>query len=145
MQDLHKSLENNRNIREAKKFSLELKINALQELILQRFQALTTISSIGFAVAGIIISVRGDLIKNEKLAILSASLFIVIALTSFGRHLYLIRSDIKGIAQRIKDLPDEDWSKPLKEKEFKADWWPETLYGLLVVSVFLFVSSFFCI
>jgi len=145
MQDLHKSLENNRNIREAKKFSLELKINALQELILQRFQALTTISSIGFAVAGIIISVRSDLIKNEVLAILSASLFIVIALTSFGRHLYLIRSDIKGIAQRIKDLPDEYWSKPLKEKEFKADWWPETLYGFLVVSVFLFVSSFFCI
>ena len=72
MQELHQSLENNRNTREAKKFSLEFKVNALQQLILQRFQALTIISSIGFAVAGIIISVRGDLIQNEKLAFFSA-------------------------------------------------------------------------
>ena len=50
MQELHQSLENNRNTREAKKFSLEFKVNALQQLILQRFQALTIISSIGFAV-----------------------------------------------------------------------------------------------
>jgi len=142
MQDLHKSLDSNKNINEAKKFSLELKINALQELILQRFQALTTISSISFAVAGIIISVRSDLIHNERLAFFSAGLFMIIALASLGRHLYLIRSDIKGIAQKIKGLHGADWSKPLEEKEFKADWWPETLYGLLVVSVFLFVLSF---
>jgi hypothetical protein len=142
MQDLHKSLDSDRNIREAKKFSLELKVNALHELILQRFQALTTISSISFAVAGIIISVRSDLIRNKQLAFFSAGLFIVIALASLGRHLYLIRSDIKGITQRIKDLPGADWSKPLEEKEFKADWWPETLYGLLVVSIVLFALSF---
>lgn len=142
MQDLHKSFENNRNINEVKKFSLELKINALQELILQRFQALTTISSISFAVAGIIVSVRSDLIRNEQLAFFAAGLFLIIALTSLGRHLYLIRSDINGLAQRIKDLPDSDWSKPLEEKEFKADWWPETLYTLLVIGIVLFALSF---
>ena len=142
MEDLHKSLESKRGIREAKKFSLELKINALQELIFQRFQALTTISSISFAVAGIIISVRSDLVCNERLAFFSAGLFIVIALASFGRHLYLIRSDIKGIAQKIKDLPDTDWIKPLEEREFKADWWPETLYGLLVIGIVSFALSF---
>ncbi len=144
MKDLDKSLENDiRNMREAKKFSLEMKISALQQLILQRFQALTTISSISFAVAGIIISVRSDLIKNEFLAFLSAGLFIIIALISLGRHLWLIRSDINAIAKKIKNLPDEDWSRPLTEKEFKADWWPETLYVLLVVGVFLFGLSFF--
>ena len=142
MQELHQSLENNRNMREAKKFSLEFKVNALQQLILQRFQALTIISSIGFAVAGIIISVRGDLIQNEKLAFFSAGLFVVIALISLGRHLYLIRSDVKGIAQKIKDLPGADWDKPLEEKEFKADWWPETLYGFLVIGILFFGLSF---
>jgi len=146
MKDLDKSLDNNiKNMREAKKFSLEMKIQALQQLILQRFQALTTISSISFAVAGIVISVRSDLIKNEILAFLSAGLFITIALVSLGRHLFLIRSDINTIAKKIKDLPDEDWGVPLEEKEFKADWWPETLYVLLIVGVFLFGSSFFCV
>lgn len=143
MKDLDKSLENNtRNIREAKKFSLEMKISALQQLILQRFQALTTISSISFAVAGITISVRSDLIRNEQLAFFSAGLFIFIALISLGRHLFLIRSDIKGIAQKIKDLPDANWNRPLEEQEFKADWWPETLYGFLVIGIILFAVSF---
>lgn len=142
MKDLDRSLD---NIKEAKKFSLEMKISALQQLILQRFQALTMISSISFAIAGIIISVRNDLIQNEKLAFFSVGLFILIAITSFGRHLYLIRSDIKAIAKKIKDLPNEDWSKPLEEKEFKADWWPETLYTLLIVGIILFGLSFWCI
>ena len=57
----------------------------------------------------------------------------------------MIRSDVKGIAQKIKDLPGADWDKSLEEKEFKADWWPETLYVLLIVGVFLFGLSFFCI
>lgn len=142
MKDLDKSLD---SMRKAKKFSLEMKISALQGLILQRFQALTTISSISFAVAGIIISVRSDLIHNKQLTFLSAGLFLLIALISLGRHLCLIRSDIKGIAKKIKDLPESDWSKPLEEKEFKADWWPETLFGLLIISVMLFGLSFFCI
>ena len=140
MKDLDKSLEG--NMKEVKKFSLEMKISALQQLILQRFQALTVISSISFAVAGIIISVRSDLIRNEQLAFFSAGLFIVIALVSLGRHLFLIRSDIKGIAQRIKDLPNTNWNKPLEEKEFKADWWPETLYGFLVIGIVLLALSF---
>ena len=137
------NLNNNPNdIREAKKVSLGFKIGALQQLILQRFQALTTISSISFAVVGIIISVRSDLIRNEKLAFFSACLFIIIAITSFGRYLYLIRNDIINVAKMIKDLPSADWSKPLEEKEFKADWWPETLYVLLIVGVLLFGLSF---
>lgn len=122
-----------------------MKISALQHLILQRFQALTMISSISFAVAGIVISVRSDLIKNETLAFLSVGLFITIALVSLGRHLYLIRDDIKAISQKIKDLPDADWSQPPEEKEFKADWWPETLYMFLIVGVVLFGLSFLCI
>lgn len=143
MKELDRSLENNmRNIEGAKKLSLELKANALQQLILQRFQALTIISSIGFGVSGIVISVRGDLIQNKYLALSSAALFILIALVSLGRHLYLIRSDIKAISQKIKNLPDEDWSRPLKEKEFRADWWPETLYILLIIGVLLFGLSF---
>lgn len=143
MKDLDRSLENNiRSVQEAKKFSLELKANALQQLILQRFQALTIISSISFGVAGIIISIRSDLIRNEILAFFSAGLFLAIALVSLGRYLYLIRSDIKAISKKIKELPEEDWDKPLGEKEFKADWWPETLYGLLVVGVVLFILSF---
>lgn len=145
MKELDRSLENNmRNIEGAKKLSLELKANALQQLILQRFQVLTIISSISFGVAGIVISLRSDLIKNEGLAFFSAGLFILIALVSLGRHLYLIRSDIKTIAKKIKDLPEEDWSRSLEEKEFKADWWPETLYALLIVGIILFGLSFLC-
>jgi len=139
MKDLDRSLD---NIHRAKKFSLAMKISALQQLILQRFQALTTVSSISFAVAGIIISVRSDLIRHEKQAFFSAGLFIAIAIVSFGRHLYLIRSDIKALAKKVKELPNEDWDKPLEEKEFKADWWPETLYMLMVVGIILFVLSF---
>jgi hypothetical protein len=138
MKDLDRNLD---NIREAKKFSMGYKIEALQQLILQRFQALTTISSISFAVAGIVISMRGDLIKNECLAVLSAGLFLVIAMVSLGRHLYLIRDDINTIAGKIRNLPDEDWDRPLPEKQFRADWWPETLYVLLVVGVVMFILS----
>lgn len=140
MKDLDKSLENI-NMRDAKKFSLGHKIEALQQLILQRFQALTTISSISFAVAGVVSSVRSDLIKNQCLAIISVGLFLLIALIGLGRHLYLIRSDINAIAEKIKKLPDEDWNQSLPEKEFKADWWPETLYVLFVISVVFFVLA----
>lgn len=144
MKELDRSLENKvRSVEDAKRFSLELKANALQQLILQRFQALTIISSIGFGVAGIVISIKSDLIQNQTLALISAVLFILIALVSLGRHLYLIRSDIKAIAQKIRNLPNEDWNKPLQEKEFVADWWPETLYILFVVSVLLFGLSFY--
>ena len=143
MKDVDKSLENNmRNIEDAKKFSMELKASALQQLILQRFQALTNISSIGFGVSGIVISVGNSLIQNQLLAVASATLFIFIALISLGRYLYLIRSDIEAISKRIKDLPDEDWGKPFKKKDFKADWWPETLYILLVIGILLFGLSF---
>lgn len=131
------------NIEEAKKISLEFKAQTLQQLILQRYQALTIISSISFATAGIVISIGNDFIQSLILAFISAALFVLIALVSFGRYLYLIRSDIKAISQKIRDLPQEDWRQPFKEREFKADWWPETLYILLIVSVLLFGFSFF--
>ena len=138
MKDLDNSLD---NMRAAKKFSMGHKIEALQQLILQRFQALTTISSISFAVAGIVISVKSDLVKEQRLAIFATTLFLLIAIISLGRHLYLIRSDINAISKKIKELPNENWDRPLQEKEFKADWWPETLYTLFVVGVLMFGLS----
>lgn len=141
MEDLDKSLKNIR-IREAKRFSLDNKVAALRQLILQRFQMLTTISAISFAVAGIVISFRGDFIQNWTLAIFALVLFVTIAFIGLGRHLFLLRSDIKKISQKIKELPAEDWSKPLQGKEFKADWWPETLYVFLVIATLLFGLSF---
>jgi len=144
MKDLDKSLEHDlRNIKEAKKLSLEKKIDALQHLILQRYQALITISSISFAVIAITFTIKSELIQNKFLALLSLVLLILIALVSLGRHLYLLRDDINSIAKKIKDLPEEDWSRPLEEKGFKADWWPETLYILLIISILLFGLSFF--
>lgn len=122
----------------AKRMSLDKKIDALQQLILQRFQALVAISSIAFAVSGVIISVRSDLIVRPSLAILATSLFIAVALLGLGRHLFLLRDDINGISKRIKELPHEDWSRPLEEKEFTADWWPEILYICLIIGVILF-------
>jgi len=138
MKDLHQSLD---TMREAKKFSLGHKIDALQQLIFQRFQALITISSIAFALSGIIISVRPDLIKNLCLGIFSVIVFVLIAIVSLGRYLYVIRDDIRAISKKIKDLPDENWKVPLEEKTFKADWWPETLYFILVLGVVLFTLS----
>ena len=116
-------------------------MEAVMDLILQRFQALTTISSIAFAVSGIVISFRSEWIHNYLLASIAIFLFILTALTSLGRHLYLIRSDINTISQKIKDLPNEDWDKPLKEKDFEADWWPEILYLVLVLAIILFGFS----
>lgn len=139
MNDLDRSLE---NTFEVEKFSLAFKSQALQQLILLRFQALTILSSIGFAVIGIIISVKSDFIKNPFLALLSVILLIVIALVSFGRYLYLIRSDIKDITQKIKSLPARDWNIPLEEKESKVDYWPETLFIFLVFGIVLFGLSF---
>ncbi len=139
MKELDNSLN---NIRAAKKLSLEYKIEALQQLILQRFQTLTTISSVSFAVAGVIISVNSDLIKNSCLAILATIMFLGIAIISLGRHLYLIRSDINAISKKIKELPTENWNRSLQEKEFKADWWPEILYIFFVISILIFCLSF---
>src|SRR5438309_1518207 len=133
------------NIRDAKLMSLQFKITGLQELILQRFQALTTLSSICFAVVSIIIANGGGLVKDKALAIIASFLLIAIALISFGRHLYLIRSDILGLAQKIKELPELDWNRPvdksLLEKGFEADWWPETLFVFMVLAIMLFCVS----
>ncbi|OHA62485.1 MAG: hypothetical protein A2117_01855 [Candidatus Wildermuthbacteria bacterium GWA2_46_15] len=53
---------------EAKKISFLFKVDSLQQLILQRYQALTTISTIGFAIVGIVISTRSDLLESSILA-----------------------------------------------------------------------------
>lgn len=129
------------SVREAKKAAFSVAVNALQELILQRFQALITISSVSFAVIGIILSTKDEIISHKPLAVLSAGIFIFVALVSLGRHLYLIRKDIVAITKRIKDLPTQDWSRPFKEETPKADWWPETMYFLLVSGVIFFGLS----
>ena len=134
--------ENNKNIEEAKKFSLEMKSSALMQLILQRFQTLTIISAISFAVFGITISTKDELIKNTNLIFVAGGLFILIAFVSLGRYLFIVRSNINKLGQKIKSLPDEDWNKPLPEKNFKNDWWPETLFILLIISFLLFGLSF---
>ncbi|MBD3359805.1 MAG: hypothetical protein GF365_03825 [Candidatus Buchananbacteria bacterium] len=140
MNEFDKSIEE--NIKNAKIFSFEHKIIALQQLILQRYNSLITLSSISFALSGLIISIKGELISNYILALHSLFIFILVAIISFSRYLYLIRIDIKGIYNRIKQLPDENWNKPLKENKFKADWWPEILFVLFVVGLFLFGLSF---
>lgn len=141
MKEVQRDLDNRIRVLGAKKMALQNNISALQQLVLQRFQALIALSSIAFAVTGVVMSVRSDLIQNPVLSISAAILFVCVALVGVGRHLYLIRDDIEDISRRIRELPDADWNQPLKEKEFKADWWPETLYGLLVLGVLLFGLS----
>ncbi|MEI8337910.1 MAG: hypothetical protein WCF92_02040 [bacterium] len=138
MRELDQSLDSQR---EAKKFSLGYKIEALQQLVIQRYQSLTTISAISLAIVGIVLSSQGNLIENRTLAFVSGGIFICTAFVSLGRYLYLIRDDINGIVKKIKELPNKDWSKPLEEEEFKADYWPETLYVCLILGVLLFVLS----
>ncbi len=133
--------DNSEKIKEAKKFSLEKKIDIFGQLILLRYQSLTTISSISFAVVGISLAVRSELIKNEQLALMSLLILTATALFSLGRHLYLLRGDITNISQQIKNLPTADWSKPLKQKDFGADWWPEILYLVFIIGVILFGLS----
>ncbi|MFA6097639.1 MAG: hypothetical protein WC788_08525 [Candidatus Paceibacterota bacterium] len=138
---MNDSNKNSDNMMEAKKFSLQFKIDALQQLILLRYQSLITISSISFAVIGLTITLKSEYIKNQILAYLALVLFVVIAFISLGRYLYLLRRDIDGIAQKIEKLPDEDRSQSLEKKEFKVDYWPEALYMCLVISAILFVLS----
>lgn len=124
--------------------SLEIKIDALKQLILQRFQSLIAISSIAFVVAGVVLSTGNDLIHNQALALTSTVLFVFIALTGMARFLYIVRSDIKAISNEIEEFASIDWSKPPEEKKFKADYWPETLFCLLVLGVILFGISLAC-
>ena len=132
-----------KELKEAKKFSLTVKAQAMQALILERYRSLTIISSIGFALVGVFIalSFEGQFIKNIILAYLSFGLLILTALISLGRYLYIIRDDIKDISKQIKELPKEDWSKPLKVEKPKEDYWPEIFYILLIISIVLFVLS----
>jgi len=137
------SNELKKELEEAKKFSLTFKAQAVQELILERYRSLTIISSVSFAFVGVFIaiSLERQLIKNTVLAYLSFGLLILVALFSLGRYLYIIRDDIKDISKQIKELPREDWSKPLKIEEPKQDYWPETLFVFLIISIVLFVLS----
>jgi len=132
-----------KELKEAKKFSLTFKAQALQALIFERYRSLTIISSISFALVGVFIalSFEKQFIKNVTLAYSSFGLFILIALVSLGRYLYLIRDDIKDISSQIKELPNEDWSKPLEVKKPKEDFWLEIFYILLIISIVLFVLS----
>ena len=86
-------------------------------------------------------SFKEQFIKNIILAYLSFGSLILIALLSLGRYLYLIRDDIKDISKQIEELPNMNWSKSLKIKKPKRDYWPEILYTWLVVSIVLFILS----
>jgi len=129
-------------IREAKKFSLETKINAVQQLILKRYESLTILSSIAFAIAGIIMSDQQILFPNLRI---SLEIFVFVSLVSFTRFLFLIRSDVNGIWKQINELPEEDWSKSLKEDQFDLDYWPEVLFFLFAIGVINMFYPIFCI
>jgi hypothetical protein len=128
-------------IKSAKKFALEYKINSLIQVILLRYQSLTILSTICFAIVGVLLSIRPELFTNYYLAYTSCFVLVSIALVSFGRFLYLCRKDANATALSIKELPDVDWSKPLPEKDFKIDNWPETLFGLLVLTIIMAIIS----
>jgi len=128
-------------MREAKKYALGYHLTALYELLWQRYQSLTTISGISFAIGGIVLSTTETLIKNELLAAGGLVLLLLVALISLGRHLYLIRDGIKTMSEHIRELSDADWNSPLEEKEYRADWWPETLFICLVVGVTIYGLS----
>jgi len=130
-------------LREAKDLSLKFKAQAMQGLIFERYRSLTMISSISFAIVGVltVLSLGGNLIRNVILAYLSFILLILISLFSLGRYLYVIRDDIKDISKQIEELPNKDWGKVLRAEKPKEDYWPETLYILLIISIVLFVLS----
>lgn len=135
-------------IPEAERVSFEYKVNALQRLVFERFRSLTIIATVCFAVIGISLSFADKLIKNYCLSKISFGLALVIAFVSLGRYLFLIRSDISEITQRINKMRELKWLDYLKwvrertqEKEFRADYWPEGLYAGLVISVILFLVA----
>ena len=137
------------NIPDAERTSFDFKTNALQELIFERFRSLTMIATVCFAVIGIFLSFSYKSINNHYLAVASFILALLIAFISMGRYLFLIRSDIDSITGSIKQMRELKWLDYIKwvkenrDKEgFKADYWPESLYVGLIVSVLLFLFSF---
>jgi len=128
-------------IRDAKKFALEYKINALMQIILLRYESLTTLSTTCFTVVGILLAIRPELFANRLLSYVSCFIFIIIAFISFGRFLYLTRKDAEATALSIKELPDADWTKPLSENGFSIDYYPEILFVLLIVTILLTAIS----
>lgn len=131
------------DLNEGKKVSLDWKTQTLRDLIIQRYQSLATLSTIAAAIAGVIISLKIDSAKNPTPAYWAFVILIVVSLVSFGRYLYLLRDDINAIAEKIRELPNEDWNKPLKRKDtFALDYWPESLFVFYIVAVLLLVLAF---
>ena len=128
---------------EGKKFSLSFKIDCAKELILERVRTLTIISSIAFAVIGIIISSDSDFVKSKIFAYLSFFTLIILALFSLGYYIFSIRSDIKSMCNEILKLPQEDWSQSLDREKYDPGYLPELLYILLCLSIVSFLFSLF--
>jgi len=152
MKDFIKNIDEidpkNVNISEAEKISFDYKINALQGLVFERFRSLTIIATVCLAVIGISLSFANEFINNYCLATISFVLILFVVFISLGRYLFLIRSDITAITRRInqmsklKWLDYLNWAKENQNKNgFKLDYWPESLYALLIVSVILFFFS----
>ncbi|OGL76284.1 hypothetical protein A3E97_05135 [Candidatus Uhrbacteria bacterium RIFCSPHIGHO2_12_FULL_47_12] len=141
MRDVFEKMEEEISV--DKRASAERLFSALQDLILLRYQAFITISAIGFAIAGVVLTVRSEMIENKILAVIAVAGLVVISLLGFGRCLYIIRKDIGGIARRLKDLPKKKWGQLQAKPEFSADWWPESLFALLILLLILFAFSFF--
>ena len=136
------------HVPDAERASFNFKTSALQELIFERFRSLTMIATVCFAVIGISLSFSEKFISNHYLATVSFILAILIAFISMGRYLFLIRSDIEDITERIKKMRESKWLDYIKwakknqnEEGFKADFWPELLYVGLIISVLLFLFS----
>ena len=151
MKDFIKNIDEidpkNVNIPDAEKISFDFKTNALQGLIIERFRSLTIITTICFAVVGISLSFSDKFINNYCLAKISFILAFFIAFISLGRYLFLIRSNIKAITNRINKMGELKWldyikwAKEERDKKDKSEYWPELLYMGLIISVTLFLFS----
>jgi hypothetical protein len=87
MEEINNKFNKERQINEAKKFSLNYKIQAANQLLLERGRFLTIISSIAFAFVGISISANPQFFQNLKLAYFVFIFLILLALFSLYKYL----------------------------------------------------------
>ncbi len=130
-------------LNEGKKFSLNFKADSAKQLILERIRSLTIISSIAFAITGIIISSNSSFIKNVDFVFISFFAFIGVALFCLGLYIFSTRIEIAGLYEDIMKLSEEDWTQPLERIKFKLDYTLELLYIFFVITVIIFIISLF--
>ena len=138
-------LENDlENLDKIKKELFTYRITILKDLILQRYQSLVTLSTISFAISGLFVALNKDLIKHEIFVNVILFALITISLISFSRYLFLIRDDINIIYKKIDNSPKEDLSTPTAETKFSPDYWPESLFSMIIICFILLIISFLC-